>query len=54
MSLINGGYGRPNMCWAICLDAVCRCVEDGYGEFSTSEGVVKEHANSTVEVSALD
>lgn len=53
MSMINGGYGSSG-CWAICLDAVCRCVEDGYGEFSTSEGITQDHSNSKVELSALD
>lgn len=52
--MINGGgYGNPG-CWAICLDAVCRCVEDGHGEFSTSEGVTQEHSNSKVEQNAFD
>lgn len=54
MSMINGGYNGPKLCWAICLDAVCRCVEDGYGEFSTSAGVTQDHSNSKVEQNALD
>lgn len=55
MSLINGGYGNITRCLAICFDAICRCVEDAYGEFSTSEGITKEQANSSdTDVSLLD
>lgn len=54
MSMINGGYGGSTFCWAICLDAVCRCVEDGYGEFSTSAGITQQHSDSKVESGALD
>lgn len=53
MSMINGGYGSSG-CWAICLDSVCRCVEDGYGEFSTSQGVIEQHSDTRVEENALD
>lgn len=46
MSMINGGYSG---CVAICLNSVCRCVEDGYGEFSSSKGVIEQHSDTTAE-----
>lgn len=51
MSMINGGYSG---CVSLCLNSVCRCAEDAYGEFSSTEGVIERHSDTTVDKDASD
>lgn len=53
MSMINGGYGGPG-CVVICSDSICRCVEDGYGGYSTSQGVIEQHSDTKAEKALSD
>lgn len=46
MSMINGGYSG---CVGVCFESVCRCAEDAYGEFYSTEGVIEQHSNTDAE-----
>ncbi|WP_106831611.1 TIGR04149 family rSAM-modified RiPP [Parabacteroides pacaensis] len=46
MNCLRGGY--RTWCVAICLDSICKCAEDVYGGFSTSQSIVETYESSTV------
>lgn len=54
MNLLRGGAGSGGICWAICLDTVCRCVENDSGNFDTSERIAESNSDSKAQVADLD
>lgn len=48
MNLLKGGSGLPGYCISICLDAICKCAEDGSGVFTTDNTTHQTYDTSTI------
>lgn len=47
MNLLKGGYD-VNICVSICMDAVCKCLEDSNGNFPISEGTIETYMTTNM------
>lgn len=46
MNCLRGGY--RTWCIAICLDSICKCAEDEYGGFSTSQSITETYDSTQI------